>query len=110
MLYEIAARLLEMKQPMKKQDKMPLIQFVANQLHSSIEQCRFFWKTASSSPSVRTPANNDWQFMDDYKKEHGTKMNWTTCYEAGKNIGLFSKYTSLKSVQAAYYRAVNKNK
>lgn len=65
---------------------------------------------ASSSPSVRIPANNDWQFIDNYKKEHGTKMNWTTCYEAGKNIGLFSKYTSLKSVQAAYYRAVNKKK
>lgn len=53
---------------------------------------------ASSSPSVRTPANNDWQFIDDYKKEHGTKMNWATCYETGKNIGLFSNYTSLKSV------------
>lgn len=85
-----------------------------------MEELRTKYITVSSSASTSAikghlepplPSSlNDWQFVDNYRKQHGTKMDWVSCYEAGKNIGLFGKYTSLKSVQAAYYRAINKKK
>jgi hypothetical protein len=85
-----------------------------------MEELRTKYITVSSSASTSAikghlepplPSSlNDWQFVDNYRKQHGTKMEWVACYEAGKNIGLFGKYTSLKSVQAAYYHAINKKK
>ncbi|KAI8884832.1 hypothetical protein K501DRAFT_181352 [Backusella circina FSU 941] len=81
-----------------------------------MEELRTKYAIVSSSASDSTvkeplPSNhNDWQFVDNYRKQYGTKMDWIACYEAGKNVGLFGKYTSMKSVQAAYYRASNKKK
>jgi hypothetical protein len=85
-----------------------------------MEELRTEYITVSSSASTSAikghlepplPSSlNDWQFVDDYRKQHGTKMDWVAYYKAGKDIGLFGKYTSLKSAQAAYYRAINKKK
>lgn len=81
-----------------------------------MEELRTKYAVISSSASDSTgkeplPSNhNDWQFVDNYRKQHGTKMDWIACYVAGKNVGLFGKYTPMKSVQAAYYRASNKKK
>ncbi|KAI7904805.1 uncharacterized protein BX663DRAFT_503596 [Cokeromyces recurvatus] len=80
-----------------------------------MEELRTKYAIVSSSASdstvkERTSNLNDWQFVDDYRKQHGVKMDWVACYEAGKNVGRFSKYSSMKSVQAAYYRASNKKK
>jgi hypothetical protein len=51
---------------------------------------------------------SDWGFTnDDYRREHGSKIVRAAGYGAGRNI---SKYRTLESLQAAYYRAVNKDK
>ncbi|ORX42602.1 hypothetical protein DM01DRAFT_1330070 [Hesseltinella vesiculosa] len=70
-----------------------------------------FQNTTNEQPEPPLPSgNNDWQFVDNYRSQHGTKMDWVGCYQAGKAVGFFSKYTSMKSVQAAYYRANSKHK
>ncbi|SAM02759.1 hypothetical protein [Absidia glauca] len=77
--------------------------------------------SSASTPATETPAtkgrleqplpykHNNWEFVDNYKKVNG-KLKWVDCYEAGKYAGLFTKYTTVKSLQAAYYRANKKQK
>ncbi|KAL0077451.1 hypothetical protein J3Q64DRAFT_1703094 [Phycomyces blakesleeanus] len=78
-----------------------------NELDLIEELHKRYIPTSLSSTGIST--SNHWQFINNYRKEHRAKMNWTACYEAEKDIDLFGKYTSLKSVQAAYYRSIKKS-
>ncbi|OAD70511.1 hypothetical protein PHYBLDRAFT_148426 [Phycomyces blakesleeanus NRRL 1555(-)] len=66
-----------------------------NELDLIEELHKRYIPTSLSSTGIST--SNHWQFINNYRKEHRAKMNWTACYEAEKDIDLFGKYTSLKS-------------
>ncbi|KAG0961251.1 hypothetical protein G6F31_009843 [Rhizopus arrhizus] len=44
------------------------------------------------------------EFVDAYRTEHGSNMDWEQCFVQGKEKGLFQQYTTAKSVKAAYFR------
>ncbi|ORX52719.1 hypothetical protein DM01DRAFT_1336500 [Hesseltinella vesiculosa] len=45
---------------------------------------------------------DNWTFVDAYRTEHGSNMDWEQCFVQGKEKGLFKKYTTAKSVKAVY--------
>ncbi|KAG1040639.1 hypothetical protein G6F43_012251 [Rhizopus delemar] len=68
----------EMKLPMKKQNKTPLTSFAASQRRNSTEQCHPCRKTFVSLKLKKEQGAvfsiltiNDWQWMNDYRKENG---------------------------------------
>ncbi|KAI9274367.1 hypothetical protein BDA99DRAFT_431648 [Phascolomyces articulosus] len=83
-----------------------------------IDEFRKTHKTSLSSrsaplqPADRTvdrvhdkQVNCDWQFVDAYREEKGKDMDWNTCFELGKEKGLFKKYSKVHSEKSAYFRA-----
>ncbi|KAG1136485.1 hypothetical protein G6F37_011987 [Rhizopus arrhizus] len=71
--------------------------------------------TSSSTPSQDLlPAseheNPDWAFIDSARKHMKNKMDWETCFQIGKDIGLFTKYSTPKSAKSAYFCAKSGNK
>ncbi|KAG0734166.1 hypothetical protein G6F23_012645 [Rhizopus arrhizus] len=73
-------------------------------------------KSSSSSSTSKQdllPAsereNPDWAFIDSARKHLKNKMRWKTCFQIGKDIGLFSKYSTPKSAKSAYFRAKSGN-
>lgn len=52
----------------------------------------------------RRMQQKNWEFIDAYRTEHGSNMDWDQCFVQGKERGLFQQYTSAKSAKAAYFR------
>ncbi|KAG0182697.1 hypothetical protein DFQ29_002827 [Apophysomyces sp. BC1021] len=75
-----------------------------------IEELRTKYRISSSPTEITTATtseqgNQNWQFIDAYRNENGTDMDWNQCFEAGKQKGLFKKYAKYQSVKSAYFRA-----
>ncbi|KAG1010917.1 hypothetical protein G6F26_013548 [Rhizopus arrhizus] len=52
----------------------------------------------------RRMQQENWEFVDAYRTEHGSNMDWEQCFVQGKEKGLFQQYTTAKSAKAAYFR------
>ncbi|KAI9014532.1 hypothetical protein CLU79DRAFT_707957, partial [Phycomyces nitens] len=53
----------------------------------------------------RQMQQKNWEFIDAYRAEHGSNMDWEQCFVQGKEKGLFQQYTRAKSTKAAYFRS-----
>lgn len=48
--------------------------------------------------SRRKDQMKNWEFVDEYRAQQGSCMDWDSCYLEGKKRGLFQQYSSVKSV------------
>ncbi|KAG1454847.1 hypothetical protein G6F56_007221 [Rhizopus delemar] len=74
--------------------------------------------SSAATSAVSTPISNrgttrelrrqmqqkNWEYIDEYRTEHGSNMDWERCFAQGKEKGLFQQYAKAKSVKAAYFR------
>ncbi|RCH88251.1 hypothetical protein CU098_009168 [Rhizopus stolonifer] len=50
----------------------------------------------------------DMEYVKQFKQNE-SRMDWKTCYEAGKSEGFFSSYSSSSSLKTAFYKTLSKN-
>lgn len=85
------------------------VDFLDNGLTAIEELCSKHSTNALSRGKRARSADNqtedpDWRFVESFRLEQGSKMDWKVCFELGQEKNLFKKYSTSKSLKAAFYR------
>ncbi|GAA5808435.1 hypothetical protein MFLAVUS_001826 [Mucor flavus] len=59
---------------------------------------------SSSRGLKREDRETNWEFISEYRTQHGSNMDWEKCFSEGKKKGLLQQYSTPKSLKAAFYR------
>jgi hypothetical protein len=67
-------------------------------------RCSNTEESPTVTPLEETAKSADLAFVETYREQNQGKMDWTSCFQQGRDVNLFDRYSSQLTLKMAYHR------